>query len=595
MNKKKSLLSELFEYGGNYKYLTILGMILSGISAVSAVIPVIFIWLCVSEIFKVWPNISLVQNIEQYGLLALIFSIVGMAIYFISLLFTHFAAFRIAKNIRCKVLNHLMNLPLGYFTQSGSGKLRRVVDECAGQTESFLAHQLPDLVGAITTPIITIVILFTFNWKLGLISIAPIVLSFLAMSKMLGPDHAVNVERYQTALGNMNNEAVEYVRGIPVVKTFGQSVFSFKKFHLAIQQYKDFSLNYSIKLRGPMGGYVVFLNSIAIFLAVGGVLLINQSTTPKVLLLDLIFYLFFTPICVTMMNKIMWTSENIIIAKDAISRINEVLEEKPLEEKKFPREPKNFDIEFENVSFSYPNKSNLALSNISLKINEGSTVAIVGPSGSGKSTAVALIARFFDVNKRRIKIGGVDIKSMSEETLMKNISFVFQNSNLFKTSILENIRESKPEATEEEVLKAIKVARCEDIIQKLPNGINTVIGTKGVYLSGGEGQRIALARAILKDAPIILLDEATAFADPENEYKIQLAFEELTKNKTVIIIAHRLSTVQNTSCIYVLADGEIAEKGTHKELISNSGLYEKMWNEYQKAVDWKIKEAGIDG
>lgn len=593
MEKKQSLLSGLFCFAGKHKYLTILGMILSGISAVLGLVPIVFIWLCVSEIFEVWPNIELAENVSYYAWLALGLYLLSMIIYFLALLFTHFAAFRIAKNIRYETLKHLVDLPLGYFSESGSGKLRRVIDESAGQTETFLAHQLPDLVGAIVTPIAAIFLLFVFNWKLGLVSIAPIVISFSFLMQMVGTGHSEGVTKYQTALENMNNEAVEYIRGIPVVKTFGQSVFSFKRFYKTINQYKDFVIAYTIKLRKPMGLYTVFINSIGVFLGLGGVILMTTSYAPKEFLIDFIFYLFFTPICLNMMNKIIWTSEENIIAKDALNRINSLLNEKPLEEKETTKVPTSFDISFKNVSFAYPATNKFALSNVSLDINQGSTTALVGPSGGGKSTAAALIARFFDVSKGSITIGGIDVRDISEEVLMKNISFVFQNSKLFKASILENVKESKPDARVEEVMEALKAARCEDIIEKLPDGINTVVGTKGVYLSGGEVQRIALARAILKDAPIILLDEATAFADPENEYEIQLAFKELTKGKTVLMIAHRLSTIQNASCIYVLSDGQIVESGKHGKLLEKDGLYNSMWNEYQRAASWKIKEACV--
>ncbi|NMS90444.1 ABC transporter ATP-binding protein [Clostridioides difficile] len=595
MNKKESLLSKLFCFAGKHKYITILGMILSGISSILALLPIAFIWICVSEIFNVWPNVELAQNIVYYyAWMAFIFSILSILVYFLALICTHFSAFRIAKNIRYYTLRHLMKLPLGYFNESGSGKLRRIVDESAGQTESYLAHQLPDLVGAFVTPIAAIFFLFAFNWRLGVISIAPIAISFIFLMQMVGPGHSENISKYQSSLENMNNEAVEYIRGVPVVKIFGQSIFSFKKFYKAINQYKDFALRYTIKFRRPMIFYTVFINSISIFLVLGGAFLITISSTPKEFLTDFLFYLFFTPVCLNMMNKIMWTSKEIIIAKDALDRIDTILKAEPLKEKEVTIKPSKFDIRLENVSFAYPNTNNFALSNISLSIEQGSTVALVGPSGGGKSTAASLIARFFDAVEGSIKIGGIDIKDIAEDVLMNNISFVFQNSNLFKTSILENIRESKPNATKEEVMKAVKAARCEDIIAKLPDGIDTIVGANGVYLSGGEVQRIVLARAILKDAPIILLDEATAFADPENEYEIQLAFEELAKGKTILMIAHRLSTIQNASFIYLLSDGKIIESGKHTELLGKEGIYKGMWDEYKKAASWKIKEVCVN-
>ncbi|MCT4509586.1 MAG: ABC transporter ATP-binding protein/permease [Tepidibacter sp.] len=590
MNQKKSLLSNLFAFAGRHKYLTIMGMILSGVSSVISIFPIVCIWLCVLEIFKSWPNITSASNITYYAWMSLAYSILSMLIYFAALLCTHFAAFRIAKNMRIKSLNHLMRLPLGYFNASGSGKLRRVVDESAGLTETYLAHQLPDLVGAIITPIATVIILFTFNWKLGIISILPIAFSILFLMQMVGPSQAEGMKNYQSALEKMNNEAVEYVRGIPVVKTFGQSIFSFKKFYESIVTYRDFAVNYSIRLRNPMCCYTVTINSIPIFLALGGVVLMTMTSSYKELLIDFIFYLFFTPICFNMMNKIMWVSEEIVVASDSIKRINNLLDEKPLPQTKQPKHIDNFDICIENVDFTYPNSNYKALKNVSINIKQGTTTALVGPSGGGKSTTAALVARFFDVNKGRITIGGVDIREISEDELMDNISFVFQNNRLFKASILENIKKGRPNATIDEVNKAIEGAHCKDIIDKFEKGLDTVVGTKGVYLSGGEAQRIALARAILKDAPIILLDEATAFADPENEYKIQKALEALTKNKTVLIIAHRLSTIKNADNIHVLSSGELVETGKHQELIDKKGVYNDMWNEYEKAASWKLKE-----
>jgi ATP-binding cassette subfamily B protein len=586
----KNLMKGLFKFAGRYKYLTIAGMIFSALSAILSIVPIIMIWLCTAEVIDTWPNFQDATSIKTYAWMALIFSVISILVYFAALMCTHFAAFRIAKNMRIEALTHLMKLPLGYFNESGSGKLRRVIDESSGHTETYLAHQLPDLVGAMVTPIAVLILLFTFNWKMGLISIAPIIISFLFLFQMIGKDHAQNIKNYQTSLENMNNEAVEYVRGIPVVKTFGQSIFSFKKFYDTIIQYRDFAVTYTLRLRRPMSFYTLFINAIPIFLVLGSIFLISTSPTPKKFFVDFLFYVFFTPICFNMMNKIMWSSEESVKAEDALNRINEMLKKEPLKETGKAKLKGNFDISIKGVSFTYPNSNNKALSNISLEIPQGTTTALVGPSGGGKSTTAMLIARFFDVDSGSISIGGVDIRDVTEKDLMSNISFVFQDNHLFKASILENIMEGKADATMEEVTYAIKAAHCEDIIAKFESGLATVVGTKGVYLSGGEVQRIALARAILKDSPIILLDEATAFADPENEYEIQLALKELTKDKTVLVIAHRLSTIKNVSNIHVVSDGKLMESGNHRELLEKNCLYKSMWDEYQKAASWKLKE-----
>lgn len=586
--KEKSVMSVLMGYAGGHKWLTYLGMFLSGVSAVMVMAPVICIWFAVKEIFAALPDVSQAKNLTTYGWLAVAFAIGSMLIYFIALMCTHISAFRTAKNLRMSALKHVLNLPLGYFNTIGSGKLRRIIDESSGQTESFLAHQLPDLVGAIVTPIATIVLLFVFDWRLGMISLAPTLISVFFLHQMMGASLAEGMKNYQNALEDMNNEAVEYVRGVPVVKTFGQSVFSFKKFHVSIKRYRDWAVNYSLKLRLPNTCYTVAVNAVSAFIAVGGAWMIASAVDYKAFLLDLIFYILFTPICVTMMNKLMWTSENTMLAQDAVRRINTVLEEKPIKEPVNPQMPKDYSVSFENVTFTYPKGTVSALNNLSFSIPQGSTVALVGPSGGGKTTAASLIPRFWDTDTGCVKIGGVDVKNISVEELMNHISFVFQQSDLFKTTLLENIRESKPNATEAEVMAAVKAASCEDIIDKMPDGLHTVVGTKGVYLSGGEKQRIALARAILKDAPIILLDEATAFADPENEVQIQRAFEELTKGKTVLMIAHRLSTIKNADNIIVLADGSIQEQGKHNQLLEKNGIYKRMWNEYMTSISWKV-------
>ena len=525
------------------------------------------------------------------GWMAVASSLLSMLIYFGALMCTHLSAFRTARNMKTAALHHLAELPIGYLRGTGSGKLRRIIDDGAGQTETYLAHQLPDLAGALVTPAAVLVLLLVFDWRFGLISLIPMAVGTFFLSRMMGTGMAECMKQYQNALEDMNSEAVEYVRGIPVVKTFQQSIFSFKSFHDSIIRYKNWAVNYTLSLRIPMCCYSVSINSIFAVLIPAGLLLAGDAAGGQgfvTMALDLVFYILFTPVCVTMMDKIMWTSENTMAANDALERILNVIREKPLSEPAAPRKPENHRIEIKDVSFSYNKDGVNALEHVSLTVPQGATTAIVGASGSGKTTLVSLIPRFFDVDQGSICIGGVDVREMETKELMKRVSFVFQDSHLFKDSLMNNIRAAKPEADKEEVMGAVKAARCEDIIKKMPQGLDTVVGTKGVYLSGGEMQRIALARAILKDAPIVLLDEATAFADPDNEYLIQLAFEKLVEGKTVIMIAHRLSTVCRAHRIFVMEKGRVAEQGSHDELLKARGLYAKMWKDYQTSAEWKV-------
>ncbi len=586
MKKQKSLLARLYTFAGGYRHLTTTGMILSGVSAVMTLFPIIFIWLGVSEIIAVYPNVTLTENIERYAWLAVASAIGAMVVYMAALMCTHIAAFRIAKNMRKTALNHIMTLPLGFFDNMGSGKLRRIINDSAGATETYLAHQLPDLVGAYTTPVAVLVVLFVFDWRLGLISLAPLVFAAVAMMSGMGKDQPERIKQYQSALENMNNEATEYIRGIPVVKTFNQSVFSFERFYSVINTYKKYVSEYSYRMRMPMTFFQVFLASTPIFLVLCSLFIIFGESNMTDFFLSFFFYLIFTPIASLMLMKIMWVMQHSMLANDAVNRIESLLNEKPLAKPPIPKSPQSADILIENISFTYPGTDKKALDNIAISIKQGQTVAFVGPSGGGKTTLATLIPRFWDVDSGAVKIGGVDVKDIKNQELMQNISFVFQNTNLYKASIKDNLKEGKPNATIDEINKALKTARCEDIIEKLPNGIDTIYGTKGVYLSGGEAQRIALARAILKNAPIVLLDEATAFADPENEHQIQLAFNELTKGKTVVMIAHRLSTIKNADQIFVINNGKVEQRGTHDELVANKGLYSSMWEEYNRAFIW---------
>lgn len=586
--KKKSSFSELMDYAGNHKYLTYLSWLLSAISSLFALVPFIYIWLIIKEVIEVNPNFSEAKNIVHNGWMALIFALLSMVVYFGGLMCSHLSAFRVATNIRKKSMKHIVELPLGFIEEFGSGRVRRIVNESSSATETYLAHQLPDMVGAITTPIGMIILLFVFDWHFGVISLIPTILAFACMFKMAGPSMANDMKKYQDALDDMNNEAVEYVRGIPVVKTFGQTVFSFKRFKSSIDNYYKFCISYTKQCRTPMLMYTTLINSTFVFLLVMGLVLTKSGNIEQSILLNLIFYIIFTPIIATTLTKVMYMSENVMVINDSLKRIHSILDLIPLSEPKNPDKPKDNSIEFERVFFKYKNATANALSDVSFKIESGKTLALVGPSGSGKTTVAGLISRFWDVNTGAIKIGGINVKDISSEELSKIVSYVFQDSKLLKTSILENVRLSNPKATKEQILNALHLAQCDDIINKLPNGIDTIIGSKGVYLSGGEQQRIAIARIILKNSPIIILDEATAFADPENEILVQKAFEELSKNKTVIMIAHRLTTIQNADNICVLKDGKIVETGTHKQLLNLNGLYNKMWKDYQTSITWKV-------
>lgn len=585
--KKESSMSKLFGYAGRFKYLTIASWILSGGSALLALIPFVYIWKIIKEVLDVLPNYSAAENLSHYGWMAVIFSAFSMAIYIGALMCSHIAAFRVQVNMRSRAMHHILTLPLGFMDDVGSGKIRKIVNDSSAATETYLAHQLPDRAGALATPIGLLAMLLVFDWRLGLLSLIPVAIAFIIMSAMTGSKMKQKMKEYQNSLEQMSNEAVEYVRGIPVVKTFGQSVFSFKRFKSSIDSYEKWVISYTTDLRMTMVFYTIAINSIFAVL-IAAALIFTQNGVTNEFLLNLIFYIIITPIITVTLNKIMFSSENRMIVEDALERIDSIMDIKPLVEAKAPKNPKDNSVVLKDVSFRYKDAKENALNRISLKINPGEHVAFVGPSGGGKTTLASVIARFWDVDSGEILIGNVNVRDIPKEKLMNIVSFVFQDSRLLKTSILENVRLSKPNATREEVLKALKDAQCEDIIEKMTDGIDTIIGTKGNYLSGGEAQRISVARAMLKNAPILILDEATAFADPDNESKVQAAFSILSKGKTVFIIAHRLSTVTETDCIYVLKDGGICESGTHSELIQQEGVYDHMWKQYNSAVKWKV-------
>lgn len=582
--KKKSSLSRLFEYAGNYKYLTVLSWILSAVSAWIALVPFYYIWRVIKEVLAVAPDYSQAQNLKGYGWAAVGFALLSMIIYVGSLMCSHVAAFHVQAEMRSQMMHHIVTLPMGFMDSEGSGKIRKIVNESSAATETYLAHQLPDQTGAYATPVGLLVLLLVFDWRLGLLSLVPVVAAFLIMGSMTGEKMQQKMKEYQNALEEMSSEAVEYVRGIPVVKTFGQSVFSFKRFQTSIKNYEKWTISYTKDLRMPMVLYTTIIN------AVFSVLIATAFffTASDAYLLNLLFYIIITPIITVTLNKIMFASENQMIVADALERIDGILDRQPLPETKDGRAVEDSSVTFENVSFRYENASKDALHQISLQIKDGEHVAFVGPSGGGKTTLASLAARFFDTTEGTVRIGGVDVRDIPSEKLMEKVSFVFQDSKLLKMSIYDNVRMGKKDATREEVLQALKDAQCEDIIAKMPNGIDTVIGSKGTYVSGGEAQRLSIARAMLKAAPILILDEATAFADPDNEVKVQAAFSRLSEGKTVIMIAHRLSSVVDADRICVLKDGEIREMGTHKDLVANGGIYAHMWEAYNQSVCWKV-------
>lgn len=591
-NKNKFI--RLLNYSGNYKYLTIVGMFLSALSAICLLVPFVYIWNVVNALLAVAPDFTKAQNLDVYAINAFTFAVLGIILNFFGLMGTHLSAFKNEKNMKDAAIKHLLKLPLGYFSNHTSGSLRKIIDYSTAKTEIFLAHQLFDLTGAIMTPIVFLILLFSFDWRLGLICLIPIILCFVFMYPMFSKESRNSMEKYEKYLEEMNGEAVEYVRGIPVTKAFQQSIYSFKNFINAIKNYGKFSAEYSMSTHIPMTAFTVSINGFFALLIPAGILLAGSVVDVK-FFANFMFYIIFTPICAVMMMKIMTVSQDWMLASCALDSIEAILNENPLVDSINPQKPKNHSIEFEGVYFDYENADGdeHILNDVNLKINENETVALVGPSGGGKTTIASLIPRFWDVNQGSIKVGDVDVRSISTKELMKNISFVFQNTTLFKDSIYNNVAIGRKGASRDDVKKALSLTQCDDIIDELPDGINTVIGSEGTYLSGGQQQRIALARAVLKDAPIIILDEATALADPENEYLIQKAISEITKDKTVIMIAHRLSSVKNVDKIYVVENGRIVEEGNHHTLIDSGGIYSRMWDEFNQSIQWKVKSEAI--
>lgn len=589
MKQKSDGIKRLLCFTGKHRRLLSISRFLSGISSLFILGPFLCVYFAAKELVAVFAGNTLdTQSLIRWGLLALVSELIGLILYFSALLCSHVVAFHTEKNLKMAALTHLSKMPLGYFDANPSGQLRKIIDENSFQTETFIAHQLPDLVGAQATMIASVVLMLAFDWRIGVPLLLLYAVGFFLQGALNGKEGMEFMQQYQNSLGNMNHEAVEYVRGIAVVKVFGQTVKSFSKFNKAITDYRDQALAYTMSCRKGMVAFNSIINSNYIVLVPAAIIVALVSSDLVSFMQNFLFYLIFSPACAVMLNKIMYMTSYKMQAEEAMRRIDMILTAPEQEETKQPKSPSNSSVSFEDVTFTYENAEHPAVSHLSFIAKARTTTALVGHSGSGKSTTASLIPRFYDAQEGIIKIGGLNIRDMAHEDLMKKVAFVFQDPKLFKDSLLENIRASRPDATREEVLKAAHLAQCDDIFAKFPQGIDTVVGSKGVYLSGGETQRIAIARAILKDAPIIVLDEATAYADPENEQQIQKAFEGLVKGKTVIMIAHRLSTVQNANQILVMKQGEVVERGTHSELVSKNGEYAKMWSNYTKSTQWHI-------
>ena len=579
---------------GKRKVLLPAAMLLSALSALAGMLPYILIWLIVRELLE-HGEITSSGNVVTYAWWAAGMAVASIVLYFAALMSSHLAAFRVESNLRKEAMRQIVRMPLGFFDINTSGRIRKIIDDNAGVTHSFLAHQLPDLAATFLVPLVAAILIFVFDWILGLACIVPVIIAMLVMGFMMNAEGRQFMKSYMTSLEEMNTEAVEYVRGIPVVKVFQQTIYSFKNFHRCIMNYNKMVFGYTRMWEKPMSLYTVIINGFVFFLAPLAILLIGYSGNYASVLLNFFLFVLITPVFSQSIMKSMYLNQAVGQASEAIGRLENLVAYEHLTVVEHPQPVKEFSIQFVKVSFSYPGANQKAVDDVSFTIPQGNTVALVGASGGGKTTIARLVPRFWEATEGKVLIGGINVREIAPEELMKYISFVFQNTKLFKTSLLENIKYGNPDATMEEVERAVDMAQCREIINKLPLGLNTKIGTEGTYLSGGEQQRIVLARAILKNAPIIVLDEATAFADPENEHLIQQALKELTKGKTVLMIAHRLSSITDADNILVIDKGKIAEQGTHANLLGKQGIYYHMWNEYQQSVRWTIgKEVSND-
>lgn len=589
MKQKNNGIKRLLEFTGNKRGVLNLSRILSGISAIFILGPFLCVYFAARDLVDVFTGSPLdTESLVRWGIIALALELIGLLLYFCALLCSHVAAFHTEKNLKMAALKHLAKMPMGYFDTNPSGKLRKIIDENSFQTETFIAHQLPDLVGAQVTMVISLILMLIFDWRVGVPLLLLFGIGFFLQSSLMGKEGMKLMQTYQDSLETMNHEAVEYIRGISVLKVFGQTVQSITKFNDAIKSYRKFALAYTMSCKKGMVAFNSVINSSFLVLVPTALIIGLVSSDLVGFTQSFLFYVIFSPACAVMLNKILYMTSYKMQAEESMRRIDMILTDKTQEETNQPKHPKSYDVVFEDVTFSYETAEQPAISNLSFIAKTGTTTALVGHSGSGKSTTASLIPRFYDAGEGKIKIGGVDIQEIAHKDLMQMVAFVFQNPKLFKDSLLENIRAGRPNATREEVLQAAHMAQCDDILAKFPQGIDTVVGSKGVYLSGGETQRIAIARAILKNAPIIVLDEATAYADPENEQQIQQAFEGLTKGKTVIMIAHRLSTIQDADQILVMKQGKLAEQGTHTSLVEQNGEYARMWENYTKTTQWHI-------
>ena len=580
-------LKRLGAYMGRRKWLLPCSVGLSAVNGLLSLVPFILLWLVVRMLLTAEHDLA-DTPLWDYALAAFIVSVTNVLLYFAALILSHLAAFRIETNMRRKAMQRLMRVPLGFFDTQNTGRMRKIIDEDSGQTHTFVAHLLPDVASCVVAPIGVIVLLFSVDWQLGAAAMIPLIGAIGIMGYMMNPKNNQFQRLYLDAQEKMGAEAVEYVRGIPVVKVFQQTVFSFKRFYDSIISYRDLVIKCTLVWHTPMSFYILAINAFVFVLVPTAIILIGHGGDTTTIVANVILYVVIAPLIASNVMKAMYLSQDLFMANEAVERLEQLTHIAPLPQHDDPKRAEAYDIRFNNVSFRYEGAEKDAVSHINLTIPEGKTVALVGASGSGKTTIARLIPRFWDVRHGSVTIGGVDVRDMRKEELMRNVSFVFQNTRLFKTSLIENLRYGNPDATTEQINRAIDLSQSREIIDRLPQGLDTVIGAEGTYLSGGEQQRIVLVRAILKDAPIVVLDEATAFADPENEQLIRKALAHLTQGKTVLMIAHRLTTVQDADSIVVVNDGEIVEQGTHEELLSEEKYYYRMWNEYQQSVSWKL-------